>query len=300
MLDAYNLRCDEANQGLDVIAFLDEIDVNAVTELHIAGGVRHRGFVLDVHSRQPVSTTLELAWVIGERCRNLRLVTFELLDEALEPLGADAIVESIQTIRETMSSPSRAPDLSRSVTRLRTVPEPVPVGLRQMQTGLRDLIKQHGMSTSEHAAYLSEVEASSALEVVREIVIWWRWQAVAEHFPLTVRLLRNLGELEDALQLLVGSPELSPLHAELWDQFFRLAADSPDPLISSLVQFERAMLDAHSGALGTETVIEWPTDPYPVLEALTSGRRLDAEPPAAPHQVVVSPGEPPRFHVLAV
>jgi uncharacterized protein len=299
VLDAYNLLCDEANQGLDVIAFLDEIDVRAVAELHIAGGVRHRGFALDVHSRTPTSPTLALARTIAERCPNLRLVTFELLDEALELLGADAIVESIQAIRETLSSPCGVPDPSRPPTRTRPEPEPVPLGLRQMQTGLRDLIKQQEVSASEPDAYLSAVESSSALEVVREIVVWWRWQSVAEHFPLTVRLLQDRGELGDVLQLLVASPELSPLHAELWSQFFSIASDA-DPLLSSLVRFERAMLDGRSRSPGVQAVIDWPTDPYPVLEALTSGRPLDVEPPAARHRVVVDPGEPPQFHVLAV
>src|SRR5580692_2553000 len=60
ILDAYNLECDAFNQGLDIPAFLDELDLAPVRELHLAGGVQHKGFQLDVHSRPTRDTTLAL------------------------------------------------------------------------------------------------------------------------------------------------------------------------------------------------------------------------------------------------
>lgn len=100
LLDVYNLRCDEANQGLSIEAFLDELHLDAVVELHVAGGVDYRGFTLDVHSRPPLVSTLELTHRVIARCPNLRLVTYELMEEAVEPLGTGAIVDSLRMTRE--------------------------------------------------------------------------------------------------------------------------------------------------------------------------------------------------------
>jgi uncharacterized protein (UPF0276 family) len=99
LLDVYNLRCDEANRGLVIEEFLDELQLEAVVEVHVAGGVEYLGFTLDVHSRAPLLTTLELARQVITRCPNLRLVTYELMEEAVTPLGAPAIVNSLRMTR---------------------------------------------------------------------------------------------------------------------------------------------------------------------------------------------------------
>jgi uncharacterized protein len=102
VLDAYNLECDAYNQGLDIPAFLEELDLSAVTELHLAGGVRYNGFQLDVHSRTTQDSTLSLALDIIERAPNLRVVTYEYLKDAVGLLGRDAICAELARIREAV------------------------------------------------------------------------------------------------------------------------------------------------------------------------------------------------------
>jgi uncharacterized protein (UPF0276 family) len=103
LLDVYNLRCDEANRAFEIAPFLDELDLGAVVEMHVAGGTTHRGFTLDVHSRRPEAATLDLATEVAARCPNLRLVVYELLDEAVGPLGVDAIVDSLVATRRAVT-----------------------------------------------------------------------------------------------------------------------------------------------------------------------------------------------------
>ena len=104
LLDAYNLECDAYNRGLDVDAFLNELDFAPVRELHVAGGVRHKGFQLDVHSRIVCESTLSLALRIIKRAPELRVVTFEFLKEAVPSLGHDAICAELLRIREAISA----------------------------------------------------------------------------------------------------------------------------------------------------------------------------------------------------
>lgn len=102
ILDAYNLECDACNQGLNISSFLDELDLTRVRELHIAGGVRHNGFQLDIHSRPVCQTTLALARDIVARSPGLRAVTYEFLKEAISSLTHDVICAQLREIREAV------------------------------------------------------------------------------------------------------------------------------------------------------------------------------------------------------
>jgi len=103
ILDAYNLECDRHNQGLDVTAFLNELNMTPVRELHVAGGTQHRGFQLDIHSGPTSETTLTLALDIIARAPNLSVVTFEFLKEAIPALGHDGICQELARVRKAIS-----------------------------------------------------------------------------------------------------------------------------------------------------------------------------------------------------
>jgi len=102
ILDAYNLECDAYNQGLDIAAFLNELDLAPVRELHLAGGVQHNGFYLDIHSRPTRETTLALGLEVIRRAPGLRVVTYEFLKEAVTLLGHDTICAELQRIRQAI------------------------------------------------------------------------------------------------------------------------------------------------------------------------------------------------------
>jgi len=103
ILDAYNLRCDAMNQGLDIANFLNELDLRPVREIHLAGGVEHKGFQLDIHSRLTQDATIGIGADILRRAPNLRVVTFELLKEAIPLLGHDAVTRELSRIRGVIS-----------------------------------------------------------------------------------------------------------------------------------------------------------------------------------------------------
>jgi hypothetical protein len=103
ILDAYNLECDRYNLGLDVAAFLGELNMAPVRELHVAGGTQHRGFQLDIHSGPASEATLALALDIIARAPNLSVVTFEFLKEAIPVLSHDGICSELARVRKAIS-----------------------------------------------------------------------------------------------------------------------------------------------------------------------------------------------------
>jgi uncharacterized protein len=102
VLDAYNLECDAHNQQLDIRKFLDELNLSSVIELHLAGGIRHHGFQLDVHSDTTQRSTLALALDIINRAPQLRVVTYEYLKDAVPIIGHDGICAELQHLRRAI------------------------------------------------------------------------------------------------------------------------------------------------------------------------------------------------------
>ncbi len=106
LLDVYNLECDAHNHGFDVPGFLEQLDRGAVREIHVAGGVEYKDFLLDIHSRPLQESTIALAREVSARCPRLELVVFELLDEAFPVLGDRVIEEELIRLRDALENAS--------------------------------------------------------------------------------------------------------------------------------------------------------------------------------------------------
>ncbi len=95
ILDTYNLECDAHNYGFDVEAFLAELNLGAVQEIHIAGGTEHRGYKLDIHSGRVADSTLALTRQALAQAPNVRALTFEILPEAVTVHGAQMVIDEV-------------------------------------------------------------------------------------------------------------------------------------------------------------------------------------------------------------
>lgn len=105
ILDVYNLECDAHNHGFDISAFLAELDLSHVQEMHVACGVEHDGFLLDVHSQLTRPSTVELAQsVLARPADNVKVVTYEFMPEAVPGLGQEAIAREFERLRAAFNS----------------------------------------------------------------------------------------------------------------------------------------------------------------------------------------------------
>jgi uncharacterized protein len=103
VLDLYNLECDAHNHGLDIDRFLSALELDAVHELHVAGGTEVEGMMLDVHSRRVPPSTLALAARAADAAPAVWGVTYEVLAEAIPVLGHDVIVDEVMRLRAALS-----------------------------------------------------------------------------------------------------------------------------------------------------------------------------------------------------
>lgn len=104
LLDVYNLECDAHNHGLDIERFLDQLELDTVHELHVAGGVELEGMKLDIHSRTTQASTLALAGRVAAATTDLWGATYELLQEAVPVLGHDTIVGEVNRLGSALAA----------------------------------------------------------------------------------------------------------------------------------------------------------------------------------------------------
>jgi uncharacterized protein (UPF0276 family) len=99
IFDAYNLECDVHNGLGSADAFLAELDLNAVREIHVACGTEDRGVQVDVHSRVTKDETLDLLRRVLPRTPNVAAVIFEILGPMVPFVGHEAIANELQRVR---------------------------------------------------------------------------------------------------------------------------------------------------------------------------------------------------------
>ena len=99
IVDVYNLECDAHNHGFDIPGFLVELDASNVRELHLACGVEHNGFLLDVHSQLTREFTIECAKEVIRRSAGAsEVAVYEFMPEAVPGLGYEAIERELRRL----------------------------------------------------------------------------------------------------------------------------------------------------------------------------------------------------------
>ena len=96
LLDLHNLYVNARNDGADPVAYLDALDLDAVEEVHLAGGDDDGGFYMDSHSTLTPPIVWELAYRYLPRCRNLRAITFEYQESYFEDLGLHGLAAELE------------------------------------------------------------------------------------------------------------------------------------------------------------------------------------------------------------
>jgi hypothetical protein len=100
LLDLHNLYTNSRNHAGDSYAFLEELNLDKVVEIHIAGGMEHGGFYHDAHSGITPDGVWELLdWALP-RCCNLGGVVFELLGSWYVDVGEDGLIAQLSRMKE--------------------------------------------------------------------------------------------------------------------------------------------------------------------------------------------------------
>jgi uncharacterized protein len=286
LLDVYNLECDVHNGICVTDAFLGELDLDAVREIHVACGTEDRGLRVDVHSRITRDETLDLLRKVLAMAPNVEAVIFEILGPAVPSVGVQAIAAELQRVRAAVHNEAPATTKSRIAQEAQPARSALP--LAEHQRAMRDLIR--GRAGADDP-YIAAASRSTGLEVTRDTIRGWLRFRLDRNCRLTAAILRERGRYGQVLEA-TAQAAASPFIEQLSADFLDAAAACGDPLVTSVASFESALLRAESD----EATIRWPCDPYVVLGALLQGTPIPAI-AAAPHCTIVSSAIPGLFRV---
>ena len=128
LLDLHNLLTNERNGRQPVSEVLDELPLERVLEVHVAGGFEAGGYYLDAHVGAPDEELLALTASVLPRLPNLRAVMYEAVPESLATLGGTGIREILVALHRLLDGARHATSRDPGPSRRRQRPDAGPAG----------------------------------------------------------------------------------------------------------------------------------------------------------------------------
>jgi hypothetical protein len=172
-----------------------------------------------------------------------------------------------------------------------------PPDLAVHQRKLLGLIKSTYEGSDDKDPYIRLVASSTNLELIQEVVTWWRAFAIERYCTLTASLLKRLGVFDQAVQKFSRNRKTSRFIGRLATDFLDEMRCHEKDLVSSVAQFELALIQVKHGDDG-EHLVNWRHNPNSVLHSLLHGTPLGETIDNGHYQTIVSNKEPELFRVL--
>jgi hypothetical protein len=265
LLDLHNLWANERNGRQPVREFLDEIPLDRVWEVHVAGGFEYAGYWLDAHSGVMPEGLLELAAEVVPKLPNVHAIIFEMVPQALGRTNLPALRRQFERLRAIWTTrgtrvETRSPKMSQS-------PAMDDVSPRQWQDALGALAVGRQVS----GPLADSLSVDPAVPVFQKLVWQIRAGMIVDNLTLTCRLLmlsrgeqflRGLfdGFFSRVTPEFFGSGESDAFADYLRDQKI------DEPFLDDLLVYERAVL--HVNLNGGTRVIRTRHDPNALVAAL--------------------------------
>ncbi len=100
LLDLHNLLVNQRNGGMPARRYLELLNLDAVEEVHLAGGDDSLGFYADSHSTVTPTEVWDWAFDVLPRCRNLRAITFEYQESYFDSIGLPALAAELERMHQ--------------------------------------------------------------------------------------------------------------------------------------------------------------------------------------------------------
>jgi len=257
LLDLHNIWANERNGRQSVADYLDQIPLDRVWEVHLAGGSDLRGYWLDAHSGAVPAELMELAAQVLPRLPNLKALIFELFPAYLPTVGIELFRSQLE-------------DLHRLWDRRR----PLPAGPSPEEW--EDALGSLAIGSAPCTPLATELNSDPGIAIIREVVGQFRASMVARTLRLSSRLImmeRGSAFLESLLSEYWSEHPPQPFafdEAEGFAAFLRCRRLDV-PFLDEVLEYDRAVM---ATALdGNERLIPFRADPLPLLRAIGAGRR---------------------------
>lgn len=296
LLDLHNLWCNEQNGRLPVRRVIEQLPLDRVIEVHLAGGELRGGFWLDSHAGAVPEPVMEIAGEIVPRLPNLGAIVFEVFPGRVPAIGLDVVRRQLERLHALWERRSRARRPEGLAGRVRpTGGGPGgDLGPERWEVELGRAVLGDGLPGD--AAHWTR---APGVALVRALLGQFRAGMVARALPRTIRLLLlSTGEAGTRSLLeafWAGTPpeRFASAEAERFGAFLD-AKNGLDPVVSQILAFELAVLAALTR--GESRCVAFDREPTALLDALGEGCLPENLPGGRFEVEVTPPPAPPHIH----
>lgn len=292
LLDLHNAYCNSRNGRQPLHEYLEQIPLDRVWEVHLAGGLEVDGFWLDAHSGAIPDALYAVAEQLVPKLPTLKTIVFEIFPSFVPVVGLDLVREQVERLHalwalrsETLKAPPRPIRLSREGgTSAGASPAVWERALGRLVIGRpaddelsRELANEPGVRIVQ--GLIHEFSASMIVGVLR----------------LTSRLLM-LALGPQAFRTILNDywaktpPQMyATLEAEAFARHLE-GLDLKVPHLAKLIEFERAGTATLTD--GQARVVQFEFEPLPLLRALAEGRLPDEPGRPGCFEIELTPDDP--------
>ena len=295
LLDLHNVWTNERNGRQSVEAFLAEIPLERVWEVHVAGGLERHGYWLDAHSGEVPDAVLEVAARVLPQLPNLRALIFEILGPYVPRLGIEGIQKQLERLWRLWDGRTLRDRFQRTDTAApaRYVHERTPDDADQPHTPAdwENTLGSLVVGQEVEGELADELRRDPGVAVLRSLVRDARAGSLTDALPSTCRLLllalggdeaRNVFEryFETSSPYLFASDE-----AQAFGEYLQVTPVDV-PRLAEVLAFELAAIRV--AVNGRPEVVRLGCNPEALFAALLEGRVPD-ELPAAEFEIEITP-----------
>lgn len=278
LLDMHNVFANGLNGRQPIDEYLEQLPLERVWEIHLAGGMELDGFWLDAHSGAIPDPLYAVCEDLIPRLPNLSAMIFEIFPSFVPEVGLELVAEQLERLHALWElrreDPARAP--ARAPLRL-VVDAPDAAAPEAWERALGRLVT----GQPANGRVLDELADDPGVHVVEGLIHEFRASLIVGVLRLTSRLIM-LALGPDAFRTILADywSEVPPqmygsLEAEAFADYLE-SIDLRVPYLATLLEFERAV--AATLADDRTRIVPFEFEPIPLLRALGEGRLPDTPP----------------------
>lgn len=297
LLDIHNLLVNQKNGRQSVKEFINQIDLENVLQIHLAGGFEHDGYYLDAHSNVSSEEVIELFEWIVKRLPNLKAVTFEMLPEYLNYVSDKAICKQLEVMnaiwdtrgqRKHIKKPKPSNKFNNGIIEFSPT-----VTAWEITLGCLAIGKHHSMTDEKLKTLLSN---DKGLEIIQGLIRKFRSSLIVSSMKLSCRYIMLKYSLEKLDVIfedywLNSKPQLFALENGI--EFANYMIDKLDNLDSDNILKELMIYELnslHTLIDNQSREVEISFNILELIDALSAGE-LPKNIPLGKYEIVIEPDE---------
>jgi uncharacterized protein len=288
LLDLHNIFANALNGRQPLEAYVSQLPLDRIWEIHIAGGMELDGFWLDAHSGAIPDPLFDVARQLIPALPNLKAIIFEIFPSFIPIVGLDLIREQMERLHELWQLRRPVQNdrswLRSTFPRDRNESHPNAPLPEIWERALGNLVI--GRAPDDELG--QELASDPGVAVINRLIEEFRASMIVRVLRLSSRLM----------MLALGPDVFRRILADFWSktppqQFAMSEADAfaeyliamnfKVPQLFKILEFERAAIATLTD--DQSRIVKFEIDPLPMLRALAEGRLTDI------------PGEPGAYEI---